>query len=135
LIDSEKESLKLIFGFSPATQSALLARHLGVHEIEAWSAIDLRRCHPENADSERENVCCKSIETHNMTEQTCSNTGLPDLSWYKSPKQEKNQPKWPQNTPNGHKIHQIATKYTKWPQNTPNGHKIHQMNTKYTKWP
>jgi hypothetical protein len=28
--------------------------------------------------------------------------------------------------PNGHKIYQIATKYTKWPQNIPNGNKIHQ---------
>jgi hypothetical protein len=28
----------------------------------------------------------------------------------------------------------MATKYTKRPQNIPNGHKIYQMATKYTKW-
>jgi hypothetical protein len=42
---------------------------------------------------------------------------------------------WPQNIPNGHKIYQMATKYTKWSQNIPSGHKIYQMVTKYTKWP
>jgi hypothetical protein len=25
-------------------------------------------------------------------------------------------------------------KYTKWPQNIPNGHKLHQMAVKFTKW-
>jgi hypothetical protein len=28
--------------------------------------------------------------------------------------------------PNGHKIYQMAVKYTKWPLNIPNGHKIYQ---------
>jgi hypothetical protein len=28
------------------------------------------------------------------------------------------------NIPNGHKIYQMATRYTKWPQDIPNGHKI-----------
>jgi hypothetical protein len=53
--------------------------------------------------------------------------GLPDFSWHNSPKRGKN-------IPNGHKIYQMATKYTKWPQNIPNGHKIYKMPTKYTKW-
>jgi hypothetical protein len=28
----------------------------------------------------------------------------------------------------------MATKYTRWPQNIPNGHKIYQMAIKYTKY-
>jgi hypothetical protein len=35
------------------------------------------------------------------------------------------------NIPNGHKIYQMATKYTIWPQNIPYGRKIYQMATKY----
>jgi hypothetical protein len=35
--------------------------------------------------------------------------GLPDFSWYKIPKTGKN-------IPNGHKIYQMAIKFTKWPQ-------------------
>jgi hypothetical protein len=38
---------------------------------------------------------------------------LPDFSWYNVPKRGK--------------IYQITIKYTKWPQNVPNGRKIHQM--------
>jgi hypothetical protein len=53
--------------------------------------------------------------------------GLPDFPWYNTPKREKIT-KWLQNIPNGHKIYQMATKYTKWPQNIP-------KREKYTKWP
>jgi hypothetical protein len=31
------------------------------------------------------------------------------------------------NIPNNHEIYQMATKYTKWPQNTPKGPKIDQV--------
>jgi hypothetical protein len=47
------------------------------------------------------------------------NTGLPDFSWSKIPKQGKK--------------YQITTKYTKWPLDISNGRKIDQMVIKYTK--
>jgi hypothetical protein len=37
-----------------------------------------------------------------------------------------NIPNRPKNIPNGHKISQMATKYTKWTENLPKGHKIYQ---------
>jgi hypothetical protein len=40
--------------------------------------------------------------------------GLPDCSWYNIPKREK-YTKLHQSIPNGHKIYQMAVKYTKWP--------------------
>jgi hypothetical protein len=40
-------------------------------------------------------------------------TGLPDFPWYNVPKREKYSKNIPYNMPNGHKISQIATKYTK----------------------
>jgi hypothetical protein len=67
-------------------------------------------------------------------------SGLPDFSSYNLPKREK------LHKPNGHKMYQMAVKYTKWqqnvpngrkitkwPQNIPNGHNIYQMAIKYTK--
>jgi hypothetical protein len=44
--------------------------------------------------------------------------GLPDVSWYKIPKQEK--------------ICLITIKYTKWPQKIPNNPKTDQTAIKYT---
>jgi hypothetical protein len=40
--------------------------------------------------------------------------GLPDFSWGKIPRLEKDT-KWTQNVPDGHKISQMAVKYSKWP--------------------
>jgi hypothetical protein len=45
-------------------------------------------------------------------------TGLPDLSWYNIPKRGK--------------LYQMTIKYTKWPHNTPNDHKMDQMAIKHT---
>jgi hypothetical protein len=66
----------------------------------------------------------RSVAARN--EPTPSRAGLPDFSWCT---------KWPQSIPNGHKVYQMATKYTKWPQSIPNGHKVYQMPRKYTKCP
>jgi hypothetical protein len=43
---------------------------------------------------------------------------LPDFSWSKKTKTGKFT-KWPQTITNGHKLYQMATKYTKWPYNVP----------------
>jgi hypothetical protein len=55
-----------------------------------------------------------------VTNVVATQAGLPDFSWYNIPTRGTIY----------HKIHQMATKYTKWPQNTPNGLKIYQLATK-----
>jgi hypothetical protein len=55
--------------------------------------------------------------------------GFARFSQVQIPRTWKNVP----NIPNGHKICQMAIKYTKLPQNIPNCHKIYQNDTKYTK--
>jgi hypothetical protein len=54
-----------------------------------------------------------------MAGSHCSLSGLPDVSWYMIPKQEKN-------VPNEQKIYQMVTEYPLSPLNTTDGHKIQQ---------
>jgi hypothetical protein len=62
-------------------------------------------------------------------------SGLPDFFGTTYPNWKNVPNNHTKHIPNGHKIFQMAIKYTKWPQNISNGHKIYQMATKYTKWP
>jgi hypothetical protein len=65
-------------------------------------------------------------------------SGLPDFSWSKHSKLGKKYNKWPQTIPNGHKLYQMAIKYSKWSWNIPTftikGHPKFTQNLAFLVW-